>query len=279
MNPLLPDPMRPRPFTVRRTVRDTADTFTLTLAPADDRPPDPYAPGQFHMLYAFGTGEAAISLSGDPDRHDVRVHTIRAVGTVTRALQRLRRGDTVGVRGPFGTPWPVDDAQGDDVLIVAGGIGLAPLRPVVHHILARRARYGRVALVVGARTPADLLFKAELDAWSARADLDVRVCVDRAPAGWSGNVGVVTTQIDRVRFDPADTVALLCGPEIMMRVVATELRRRAVAPDRIHVSLERNMRCAAVLCGHCQFGPRFVCHDGPVFPYPQVEALMGIPEI
>lgn len=279
MNPLLPDPMRPRPFTVRRTVRDTADTFTLTLAPADDRPPDPYAPGQFHMLYAFGTGEAAISLSGDPDRHDVRVHTIRAVGTVTRALQRLRRGDTVGVRGPFGTPWPVDDAQGDDVLIVAGGIGLAPLRPVVHHILARRARYGRVALVVGARTPADLLFKAELDAWSARADLDVRVCVDRAPAGWSGNVGVVTTQIDRVRFDPADTVALLCGPEIMMRVVAAELRRRAVAPDRIHVSLERNMRCAAVLCGHCQFGPRFVCHDGPVFPYPQVEALMGIPEI
>jgi len=272
------DPMRPRPFNVLRTSRETGDTFTLTLEPAEGGG-FPFAPGQFDMLYVFGVGEAPISISGDPAKPEILVHTVRAVGSVTRALQGLSKGDQVGVRGPFGTPWPVEQAHGHDVVVVAGGIGLAPLRPVLYHLLLHRGQYGRVVLLYGARTPRDLLFARELREWRSRFDLEVEVTVDRATAEWQGAVGVVTKLIGRSPFDPASAMAFVCGPEVMIRFTAMALQGRGVADPNIFVSLERNMRCAVGLCGHCQFGPVFVCKDGPVFRYDRALPFFGLREV
>jgi NAD(P)H-flavin reductase len=268
-------PMVPRPAKIRRVVRETAETFTLEL-PADGA--TPFLPGQFNMLYVFGVGEVAISISGDPARRDRVVHTTRAVGTVTRAMQRLRRGAALGVRGPFGVGWPVGEARGKDVVLVAGGIGLAPLRPVVYAILTQRPEFGRVALLYGARGPEDILYGAEIERWRARG-IAVEVTVDHATHGWAGDVGVVTSLVPRVTFDPTNTIAMVCGPEIMMRFAAQALAARGVPEAQISVSLERNMKCALGWCGHCQLGPAFVCKDGPVFPYPRVRNALTVREL
>lgn len=269
------DPMLPQLYRVRRSRRETADTFSLELIPADDSEMPPFAPGQFNMLYVFGVGEIPISISGDPMRRNPLIHTTRAVGTVTRAMSALKAGDLLGVRGPFGTAWPVDALQGRDVVLVAGGIGLAPLRPAMYKLLAEREKYGNVVLLYGARTPADVLYRKELEQWRAHFDLDVFVTVDRATGAWRGSVGVVTKLIARAPFDPGNTVALVCGPEVMMRFTTIELEKRGVKTDHIYLSLERNMKCAIGLCGHCQFGPYFVCKDGPVFRYDQVQSLIA----
>jgi NAD(P)H-flavin reductase len=262
-NPLA-DPMLPSLFEVARVRPETYDTVTLELAPVDRRPV-PFQPGQFNMLYLFGTGEVAISISGDPAKPAPLVHTLRSVGTVTRGLCALEPGDSVGVRGPFGTGWPLAEAVGSDVVIVAGGIGLAPLRPAIYHLLAERRRYGRIVILCGARSPQDLLFRRELEKWRSRFDLEVTATVDYAAGDWSGHVGVVTPLIQRAGFDPLHTVAMTCGPEVMMRFAVRELEKRGVAPDHIWLSMERNMKCAVGFCGHCQYGPSFVCKDGPVF--------------
>jgi NAD(P)H-flavin reductase len=268
--------MVPRPSRIRRVRRESAETFTLELA-ADDVAP--FAPGQFNMLYVFGVGEAAISLSGDPARPDTLVHTTRAVGTVTRAMQRLHRGAALGVRGPFGTGWPLAEARGKDVVLIAGGIGLAPLRPVLYAIVARRREFGRVTLLYGARGPEDVLYGRELERWRDRGAITVAVTLDHATRGWVGDVGVVTTLVPRASFDPTNVVALVCGPEIMMRFAAQALAARGVPDERIFVSLERNMKCALGWCGHCQLGPAFVCKDGPVFPYARVQRLLTVREL
>jgi len=273
------DPMRPRPYRVQKIERDTSDTFTMHLVPEVGQAAFPFRPGQFNMLYAPGVGEVPISISGDPSLPQVLVHTTRAVGAVTKALGRLEKGGALGVRGPFGTSWPVEESEGSDVVFVAGGIGLAPLRPALHHVLEHRNRYGRVVLLYGTRTPEDILYEKQLRKWRAELDLDVHVTVDRATRNWRGNVGVVTTLIPRVPFEARQTVALVCGPEVMMRFTVMELERRGVAEDRIHVSLERNMKCAVGLCGHCQLGPLFVCRDGPVFPYARVRDLVSVREV
>jgi NAD(P)H-flavin reductase len=271
------DPMRPLAARVRQSARETSDTFTLVLDPPAGE--FRFAPGQFNMLYVFGVGEAPISISGDPGRPGELVHTIRAVGATTRAMQQLRSGDFLGVRGPFGTAWPIEHGHGRDVVIVAGGIGLAPLRPVVYHVLAQRERFGRVVLAYGARTPGDMLYTGELRRWRARFDMEVELTVDRGTAAWRASVGVVTKLVERAPFDPGHTLALLCGPEVMIRFAALALQKRGVASQDLHVSMERNMRCAIGLCGHCQFGPTFVCKDGPVFPFSKVEPLLGIREV
>lgn len=273
------DPFEPLFLPVGRRTRETADVTTLEFA-ADARTGwAGFAPGQFNMMYAFGVGEIPVSISGDPADPQRIVHTIRSVGAVSRALAAAQRGEPIGLRGPYGSHWPVEHAVGHDVLIVAGGIGMAPLRPVLHHVLANRASYGRVALLYGARTPADLLFRRELDRWRRTPGLQVRVSVDRAGPDWEGDVGVVTTQFAKVRFDPLEAVAMICGPEIMIRASALALESVGVTLDRIHVSMERNMQCAIGHCGHCQFGPKFVCRDGPVFPYSEVAAMMAIREL
>ncbi len=273
------DPMRPALFRVVRSRPETHDAYTLTLRPDAEGATFTFQPGQFNMLYAPGVGEAAISMSGCAGTVSEVVHTIRAVGRVTKTIQRLKRGDALGLRGPFGTPWPVSLAETRDVVLIAGGIGLAPLRPALCQILDRRERFGRVSLLFGARTPRDILFAKEIETWRGRFDIDVEVTVDRAGGDWHGLVGVVTTLIPRARFDPASTAAFVCGPEIMMHYAVRDLERRGVPHQRVWISMERSMKCGIGLCGHCQFGPYFVCKDGPVFRYDRVAALLGVREV
>ncbi len=271
-----PGPMRPVRYVVAAHSTETGDTATLTLRPADS-PIEPPRPGQFTMLYAFGVGEVPISVSA-LGRGQELVQTIRAIGAVTRALCDAAPGDMIGVRGPFGTQWRLDVAEGRDLVIVAGGIGLAPLRPVLLTALEQRARYSRVVLLVGARSPHDLLFTRELETWR-RQGVEVRVTVDRAGAGWKGDVGLVTRFIDGAVVQPAATTAFVCGPEIMMRVCAHALVNLGVAAEDIQVSLERNMRCGAALCGHCQLGPLLLCRDGPVVSYAEAAPLAAKKEL
>ena len=271
------DSMASAPFIVKRTAQETHDTFTLELEPTN-REQFKFAAGQFNMLYVFGVGEAPISISGDPTDPLPLIHTTRAVGTVTKAMQKLKKGDVLGMRGPFGTPWPVEAAKGKDVVLVTGGIGLAPLRPVIYQVLANRTEYGKVILLYGARTPQDLLYPKELEQWRGRFDMEVDITVDRATDGWLGNVGVVTRLIPRSNFDPQNSVAMVCGPEIMMRYAIMDLQRSGMPDKSIYVSMERNMKCAAGFCGHCQLGPFFVCKDGPVFSCAAIEPWMDLYE-
>ncbi len=282
MDALLHNPMQPMvpdPFKILRVRKETHDTFTLETQPVKGQRDLAFRPGQFDMLYAFGVGEAPISISGDPAKTDVRVHTIRAVGSVTNTIQGLKKGDVIGFRGPYGSAWPVEKAEGNDVIIVAGGVGLAPVRPVIYHLLKHREKFGNVSILYGARTPDELLYKKELLKWRGRFDIDFKVTVDTAKRGWMGNVGVVPQLIQKAKFDPANSIAMICGPEVMMRFTVKELLAEGVDDHNIYITMERNMRCAVGFCGHCQFGPQFVCKDGPVFPYAQVSNIFNLREI
>ena len=272
------DPFVPVPYRVAQVRRETRDVATLELRPtAGERPA--FQPGQFNMLYAFGVGEVAISVSGDPARMGSYVHTVRNVGTVSGVIAALKEGAILGLRGPFGTPWPSQTAEGCDVVIVAGGLGLAPLRPAIYHVLARRERYGRIAILYGTRSPADILYHREIERWRRRLDVDISVTVDHADPSWHGNVGVVTKLIARSGFDPNSTIAMICGPEVMMRFAAMALNETGVSSERVYLSMERNMKCAIGLCGHCQFGPNFICKDGPVMRYDRIAEILAVREI
>jgi NAD(P)H-flavin reductase len=275
----LPDPMLPIRYRIQRVHHEIPDTFTLELEPEDGVAISQFATGQFNMLYVFGVGEIPISISGDPTKRKPLVHTTRAVGTVSKAMRDLKPNDVIGVRGPFGSSWPIKQAEGKDVVIAAGGIGLAPLRSVMYYVLAHREKYGKAVLLYGARTPSDILYRRELEQWRAQFDLEVLVTVDRATDSWRGSVGVVTRLIPRASFDPHNTIAMVCGPEIMMRFTAAELEKRGVGLENIYVSMERNMKCAIGMCGHCQYGPNFVCKDGPVFPYSHIQSLLSQREV
>ncbi len=271
-----PDAWLPRVGKVRRRRHDAPDVWTLDI----DMGPEglAFAPGQFNMLTAFGVGEAAISVSGDPAAGRL-VHTIRAVGAVSRALAQLSPGAPIGVRGPFGVGWPMAQAEGRDVVVVAGGLGLAPLRPAIYRLLAEREKFGRVTLLFGARSPEEIVFRHEVEHWRGRFDFEVEVTVDHALGDWRGHVGIVTSLIERAEFDPARTVAMVCGPEIMMRFVAAALGDKGVPESAIYLSMERNMKCAIGQCGHCQFGPVFICRDGPVFSYDRLRGLLAVKEL
>jgi NAD(P)H-flavin reductase len=273
------DPMIPMPFRVREVWPELSDTFSVSLEPVDSGGLFRFAPGQFNMLYRFGVGEVPISVSSDPAVGDNLIHTIRAVGPVTRALGQLTPGGMVGLRGPFGTPWPVAEAEGSDVVVLAGGLGLAPLRPAIYRLLANRRRYGALCIYYGARTPSDILFRRELESWRGRFDLTVDVTVDSAGADWGGKVGVVTRLLEQTDFDPTHTRAFVCGPEVMMRFGVDTLSKLGVGHDQIYVSMERNMKCAVGFCGHCQYGASFVCRDGPVFRFDSLAERFRIQEI
>ena len=268
----------PAPWRVTATRRESHDTVTLELEPPGGEV-FAFQPGQFSMLGAFGIGEVPISISGDPGAGGPVLHTIRDVGMATHALCTLEPGDLVGVRGPYGTCWPLEEAEGGDVVIIAGGIGLPPVRPAIYHVLANRDRYQRMVLLYGARTPGDLLFTDELADWRGRFDLDVQVTVDAAAGGWRGDVGVVPDLVGTARFDPAAATAFMVGPEIMMRFTVRALRSVGVPDDRIFLSMERNMQCAVAMCGHCQLGPFLVCRDGPVFCHGQVARWLSLREV
>jgi NAD(P)H-flavin reductase len=278
MTVLKPDPMVPRPFRIESVRRDLSDTFTVELK-ALDGGGFSFTAGQFNMLYVFGVGEIPISISGDPADGSKLVHTTRAVGPVSGALDALKQGDVIGVRGPFGTPWPVDQGFGRDVVFVAGGVGLAPLRPAIYQVLANRQYYGKVVILYGARTPEDVLYDEEVHRWRGRFDMDVLVTVDRATGEWQGNVGVVTTLVAKAGFNPGNTAAFVCGPEVMMRFAAQALEKRGVDRGAIWLSMERNMKCGCGLCGHCQWGPDFVCKDGPVFRYDRIYDRLSVREL
>jgi NAD(P)H-flavin reductase len=273
------NPMLTHPYLVKGVQQETYDTFTIELEPKNEARPLSFLPGQFNMLYVFGVGEAPISISGDPAKPETLVHTTRAVGTVTKAMWKLRRGDLIGVRGPFGTSWPVEEAKGHDVVIVTGGIGLPPLRPSVYYLLSKKQEYGKLFLLYGARTPEDIVYGREIEQWRKRPELSVDVTVDRATGQWRGNVGVVTTLIPKADFDPANTIAMIVGPEIMMRFTIAELQRRGVRDENIYISMERNMKCGFGFCGHCQLGPFFVCKDGPVFRFDRIKPFFGKGEV
>ncbi len=273
------EPYHPHFWRIVERTTETSDVATLVLQPNADVAPVEFAPGQFNMLYAFGCGEAAISISGDPADSSRLVHTIRAVGSVTRPLTDLECGDLVGVRGPFGSAWPIAEAEGKDLLLIAGGLGLAPLRPAIYTMLRHRAAFNRVLIFIGARDPDNLFFQSEVADWSRRLDLDINITVDRAGQDWRGNVGVILRPISRAEFNPNNAVAFVCGPEIMMRVSAETLIDRGMSGSSIHVSLERNMKCAFARCGHCQYGPHFVCKGGPVFRFDRIRPLLELPEI
>jgi NAD(P)H-flavin reductase len=272
-------PMVPSPYRIVRTRRETHDIFTVELQASNGRSEFPFAAGQFNMLYVWGVGEVAISISGDPGVPGHLVHTVRAVGTTTKAMQSLKAGAELGVRGPFGSCWPVEQAVGGDIVFVAGGLGLAPLRPAIYQVLAQRKRYQRVVILYGTREPADILYKRELEKWRGRFDLQVRITVDRAASDWMGSVGVVTQLISRAQFDPGGAVAMICGPEVMMRFTAMELEKRGVPAKNAYISMERNMKCALGFCGHCQYGPNFICKDGPVFDFQTLKSLLAIREV
>ena len=272
------DPFVPQPYRVGQVRRESGDIMTLELAPLAGERPD-FLPGQFNMLYAFGVGEVAISMSGDPAAGGGYIHTVRNVGAVSGAISGLAAGAMVGVRGPYGTAWPTDLAVGSDVVFVAGGLGLAPLRPAIYCVLAQRARYGRVVLLYGTRSPPDILYRSELERWRRRLDVDISITVDRADASWRGNVGVVTKLVARAGVDPVNTVAMVCGPEVMMRFSAIALGAAGLPAERIYLSMERNMKCAIGLCGHCQFGPDFICKDGPVMRYDRIANILAVREI
>ena len=271
------DPMLPQPFLVRRVRRETPDTFTVEIEPVNNGKLFKFAPGQFNMLYVFGIGEIAISICADPRGRSL-MHTTRVVGTVTKAMRRLRRGDVLGVRGPFGSCWPIEQATGHDVVLIAGGIGLAPLRGALSQLLRRRNKPGKVVLLYGVRTPEDMLYRHELERWRS-AGLQIFATADRATGSWPGHVGVVTALIPRAPFDPGNTVAMVCGPEVMMRYTVLELQKRGISEKSIFLSMERNMKCAVGFCGHCQFGPEFICKDGPVFRYDRVKKWLEIWEL
>ena len=269
--------MFPQPFRIRKRRSETLDTFTLEIEPAKINQAFGFAAGQFNMLYVFGVGEVPISICADP-RSKSLMHTTRAVGPVTMAMSKLKPGEVLGVRGPFGSSWPIEQLDGLDVVVVAGGIGLAPLRGALHQLVRRRKKLSKLVFLYGARTPDDILYRRELELWQQRG-LQVEVTVDRAPLSWLGHVGVVTTLIQRAPFDPGNTVAMICGPEEMMRYAVFELQKRGVPTANIFLSMERNMKCAVGFCGHCQFGPEFICKDGPILRYDRIANWFAIRDL
>jgi len=273
-------PLLPKVCQIKELHWENAQTFTLSLSiPAAEAAGFAFRPGQFNMLYVFGVGEVPISLSGSPQMPTELIHTIRKVGSVTAALAELKPGQELGLRGPYGSAWPLHKAAGKDLLIVAGGLGLAPVRPAIYAVLAQRERYRRVILLCGARQETELLFTQELLAWQATGELEIQIILDQAGQTWTGPVGVVTTLIQRLELDPSQTLALVCGPEIMMRFSARELLHKGLKSELIYLSLERNMQCAVGFCGHCQYGPHFICKDGPVFRLDQVQKLLETEEV
>jgi NAD(P)H-flavin reductase len=234
--------------------------------------------GQFNMVSVPGLGEAAISISSDMEELGRIGHTIRSVGNVSSAINRMNVGDVLGIRGPFGSWWSLDQCIGKDIVVAAGGIGLPPIRPVLYYIINHRQDFGKVIVLYGARTSNDLQFTREYKTWQD-ADIELQVTVDRGDDAWQGRVGVVPILFYNTRLDPRNTVIMTCGPEIMIRFVIFEALARRVPAERILVSLERNMKCGLGSCGHCQIGPFFVCKDGPVFSFDKLQPYVNVEEL
>jgi len=273
MNPYLP-----REAEVVERIEESPNTFSLHLRLTDGQPYS-FEPGQFNMLYLHGVGEVPISIVADAAEDDgpnaTLTHTIRALGRVTHGLAALQAGDHIGLRGPYGRGWPMRAALDRDVIVVTGGLGCAPSVSIIHHILGRRERYGKLSILQGVKHTDDLIWRAQYDAWAELPDVQVLLAADVASPGWPGHVGLVTTLFEHLELVPQRSIAMLCGPEIMMRAAAEGLHARGLPAEAIYLSMERNMQCAVGHCGHCQIGGSFVCRDGPVFAWPELRGLLG----
>ena len=278
-SPLLPEPAE---IVEKRSFGPDLHAYRLRLLDPAARPRFDFLPGQFNMVYVPGVGEVAISISSDPAHPERLGHTIRAVGRVTNAMKDLGVGDEVGIRGPFGRPWPLRQAEGGDLVVVGGGVGVCPVRPAMEFAMRHRGRYRRLILLMGARTPELLPYREQLEDWIVTMDalgVELHLTVDEADTGWQHEVGVVTKLFPGAGIDPAHTTAFVCGPEIMMRFAGRGLIELGVPPEGVYVSMERHMQCGIQLCGHCQLGPLFVCSDGPVFRYDVIAPLMEVREL
>lgn len=265
----------PRKGLINKIIQETHDTYTYHITPLEGEVKG--EPGQFNIIYVYGAGEIPISISGVEDGKIM--HTIKIVGTVTRMLSRVKERDIIGLRGPYGNTWPMKEAQGLDILIISGGIGIAPLRPVIMEVEKNRSKYGRMIILYGARTPRDLVFKREFERYKNIKDSELHVTVDRGEEEWVGAIGVVTTLIPKVEVDSKNTIAMVCGPEIMMKFTVKDLIKKRIPEDRIYISMERRMRCGIGQCGHCQIGPFFICRDGPVFQFSKIKKYFEVEQI
>ncbi len=262
---------------IKKETRDTR-TFALKIKDREIERAYRFLPGQFNMLYVPGIGESAISISSGASDHDV-LHTLRVAGDVTTAISKMHEGDVIGVRGPFGKGWPMEETENRNVMIIAGGVGIAPLRSVIRSLSSeRRSCPGKDLILYGAKTPKDIVYRDEFPRY--RYIFDVFLTVDKADPEeyWKGDVGLVTRLLAKASFDPLGTTVFICGPEVMMQSTIRELLLRGVPGEKIFLSMERNMNCGMGLCGHCFFGPKFVCKDGAVFKYTEVEEFLGVRE-
>ena len=270
MNPYLP-----RQAAIVGRTQESPNTFTLELRLTDGEP-YAFSPGQFNMLYLYGSGEVPISIVAEAGDTGVLTHTVRALGRITNGLAALKVGDQIGLRGPYGRGWPMREAEGHNVVVVTGGLGCAPSVSIIHHILLNREHYGHLSILQGVKHTDDLIWRNQYDAWAKLPDVAVHLAADAAEPGWHGHVGLVTALFDRLELEADRSIAMLCGPEMMMRAAAHDLNERGLAASAIYLSLERNMQCAVGHCGHCQMGGQFVCREGPVFPWPVVRERLGV---
>ena len=257
---------------------ETPDTITYGFKLNDGRGPADFKPGQFNMLYVYGAGEVPISVASSKGEGLLK-HTIRSVGRVTSVIPKIKVGEPIGLRGPYGSCWPTEKAYGKQLVLIAGGLGLAPLRPVVLDSLRETKMFREIKILYGAKTPQDLLFRPEYIGWRREMGAEFLVTVDKGDERWSGNIGVVTALLNKIDILPDETIAFVCGPEMMMKFSITELLKKHVAEESIYVSLERNMQCGIASCGHCQMGPFFVCEDGPVFSFARVKKFFARGEL
>jgi len=280
------NPHLPMIATVISRVQETSDIFTLKLSvqkePHQNSEPVcfKFSPGQFNMLYLYGVGEVAISIVSDPEESGGIAHTIRAVGRVTNGLGKLQVGDQLGLRGPFGRGWPLEQAENKDVVIVTGGLGCAPVVSVIHYVLKRKKHFGRLIIFQGVKHAADLIWKAQYDKWAAVEGVEVRVAASQSSAAiggkpWPWYSGHVTNMLKDFSYDENNTIAMMCGPEPMMLAAVDALKNERIQEESIWVSMERNMHCAIGHCGHCQFGSHFICKQGPIFSYSEIKELFG----
>ncbi len=271
------DPHVPHLAIIDKRVQESPTIFSLRLQyeDTDRQEAFEFAPGQFNMVSLFGVGEVAISIVNDPEDSHFFDHTIRVVGRVTKGLEKLQPGDRVGIRGPFGRGWPIDEAMGQDVLLVTGGLGCAPLVSVIRYLLRRRDHFGHIHILQGVKHADDLIWREQYEAWSKDHGVNVLLAADVASRDWPWQQGLVTELINQVNLRLERTITMLCGPEMMMLAAIAQLRELGLADHKIWLSMERNMHCGYGQCGHCQVGPHFVCKDGPVFCYSELADFFG----
>lgn len=266
----------PHPAKIIKRTQESRTIFTLETQFMDTEPHTPFYPGQFNMLYLYGIGEVAISIASDPADTTRLKHTIRAVGRVTRALQNLMEGDEIGIRGPYGNGWPLKNVMGKNMIIVTGGLGCAPTVSMINYLLARREDYGQITILQGVKHSEDLIFRKQYALWEATPNTTVHIAADVAGPKWPWAVGYVTDMIQSLTLRPEKTIALMCGPEMMMHAAVKALTTKGLPEADIYLSMERNMACGIGHCGHCQYGGLFVCKDGPIFAYPKIKALFSV---